>query len=163
MIKISPYQELYRMQLLKMIAEFRVETARLKNREISFSTEAATEELQDYLANGYQILLALKDDAAAGFLVMRQQDDVWWVDTLFVCEKLRRRGIATALYEAAEEQTAASTRDNLFVWVHPNNRKMLAFLASRGYNVLNLIELRKPWAGERFSRQYQFEEQFLDY
>lgn len=163
MLKIETFTEGFRPELLKQIIDFRVETARLKNREISFNTAAATEELDGYLSDDYRVLIALKDAKVAGFLVMYQKDEVWWVDTLFVCAAFRRSGIATALYEAAEEQAAGSARDNLFVWVHPNNQKMLAFLASRGYNVLNLIEVRKPWVGERFSRQYRFEEQFLDY
>lgn len=40
--------------------------------------------------------------------------------------------------------------DTLYNWVHPYNDKMIGFLSSMNYNVLNLIEIRKPWKNESF-------------
>jgi len=40
---------------------------------------------------------------------------------------------------------------------------MLSFLKSRGYDVLNLIEVRKPWNNERLSRTYSFDDSELRY
>jgi ribosomal protein S18 acetylase RimI-like enzyme len=85
------------------------------------------------------------------------------VDTLFTVQKWRRKGIASALYAEAEKQCQDSEVDNLFVWVHPNNHRMLSFLKSRGYDVLNLIEVRKPWNNERLSRTYSFDDSELRY
>ncbi|MGI6239888.1 MAG: GNAT family N-acetyltransferase, partial [Christensenellales bacterium] len=38
--------------------------------------------------------------------------------------------------------------DTLYHFVHPNNHGMIRFLARRGYDVLNLIEIRKRLPGE---------------
>lgn len=42
--------------------------------------------------------------------------------------------------------------DTVYNWVHPNNDKIIPFLLKRGYNVLNLIEIRKP-SGNEFLTQ----------
>jgi len=41
----------------------------------------------------------------------------------------------------------------VYNWVHPNNQAILAFLARRGYRVLNLIEIRRPLPGETLAGQ----------
>ncbi len=163
MIEIIPYDETHRDEIKTLIREFRIETARLKAKEVNPSEIAIEEELMDYIKNNYSIFVAKCDDSCAGFLVMRCMEEIWWVDTLYVNPKSRRKGIANALYERAELQASGSGPDNLFVWVHPNNQKMLSFLRSRGYDVLNLIEVRKPWTNERFSRAYRFDEDELKY
>jgi len=127
------------------------------------SDAAVEEELIGYLKNSHSIFVAKCDETYLGFLVMRSLDNVWWVDTLYVTPQSRRMGVASALYDRAELHSSGSSTDNLFVWVHPNNHIMLSFLKSRGYDVLNLIEVRKPWKNESFSRSYRFDEVQLRY
>ena len=58
-------------------------------------------------------------------------------------------GIASALYAEAEclaEKLGSST---VYNWVHPNNNIIVAFLKKRGYDVLNLVEVRRARPGER--------------
>ena len=38
--------------------------------------------------------------------------------------------------------------DTVYNFVHPNNDGMIAFLRAKGYTVLNLIEIRKPYRDE---------------
>lgn len=160
---IQPYTEDHRSAIKELIRQFRIETALLKARDVQPSDQDLENELNDYLKNGYSILLAFEEGECAGFLVLRSLDGVWWVDTLFTVQKWRRKGIASALYAEAEKQCQDSEADNLFVWVHPNNHRMLSFLKSRGYDVLNLIEVRKPWNNERLSRTYSFDDSELRY
>lgn len=163
MIQVLPYTEAHEAELKKLIRLFRVETAKLKDRDVQPSEEDISQELSDYLKNGYSIFTARQDEQCAGFLVMRSLDGVWWVDTLYTLPEYRRIGIASALYSKAEEISQSSEADNLFVWVHPNNHRMLSFLKSRGYDVLNLIEVRKAWKHERLTRVYHFDESELRY
>lgn len=163
MVKVIEYQDEHFHEISQMLRGFRQETARLKGREIEPTQEDAVNELNEHLENGNKILVALMELDCAGFLIMRSMDGVWWVDTLYTLPSHRREGIASALYEAAEKLAAGGKADNLFVWVHPNNNKMLGFLKSRGYDVLNLIEVRRPWRGERFTRTYGFGDQDLRY
>ena len=41
--------------------------------------------------------------------------------------------------------------DTVYNFVHPNNEGMIRFLASKGYTVLNMIEVRKPYKGEKLT------------
>ncbi len=163
MTVVLPYDETLKEEVKSLIRQFRIETAQLKAKTVNPSDAAVEEELMDYINNGYSIFVARCDEACCGFLVMRCLEEVWWVDTLFVSMDFRRRGVASDLYERAEQHSSGSGPDNLFVWVHPNNHKMLSFLKSRGYDVLNLIEVRKPWRNEHFSRTYSFDEDELRY
>ncbi len=47
------------------------------------------------------------------------------------------------LFDHAEEYSAKLGNDQLYVWVHPDNHRMIRFLKKKGYDVLNLIEVKK--------------------
>ena len=72
-----------------------------------------------------------------------------WAEFLFVLSEYRRKGIASKLYDKAEELANELGEEQVYNWVHPNNHKIISFLSKRGYNVLNLIEIRKPSANEK--------------
>jgi hypothetical protein len=47
------------------------------------------------------------------------------------------------LFDASERIALEAGEDRLYVWVHPNNSRMLRFLKKKGYDTLNLIEVTK--------------------
>ena len=51
----------------------------------------------------------------------------------------------------------------VFNYVHPNNEAIIAFLKSKGYSVLNLIEIRKPYAGETVTGKMRVGDNEFDY
>lgn len=163
MLQIIEYTPQYQTMIMDMIREFRDYTASLKNRSTKYTLEKAKEELSDIQQAGYLIYLAVIDKEALGYITCKEEDGVYWVESLFTRASHRRHKIGSALYNAVEKYTQERGADNLFVWVHPNNQTMLQFLQSRGYNVLNLIELRKPWQNEQFTRKYHFEGEELEY
>jgi ribosomal protein S18 acetylase RimI-like enzyme len=55
----------------------------------------------------------------------------------------RRKGIAIKLFDEAEKLLLKDDQDKLFVSVHPNNEAIIEMLKKRGYDELNLLELRK--------------------
>ena len=81
-------------------------------------------------------------------MVCRIDNSVVWVESLFVTNSARKNGIASKLYKKAENIAKKLGSTTVFNWVHPNNDKMITFLSKMGYNVLNLIEIRKPWENE---------------
>jgi ribosomal protein S18 acetylase RimI-like enzyme len=85
------------------------------------------------------------------------------VEHLFVREKYRRKGAATMLFEKAEALAAAMGEDTVFNFVHPNNLGMIAFLRSKGYTVLNMIEIRKPYPGEQLKTTIPVGDAVFDY
>ena len=96
-------------------------------------------------------------------MVCRIQGDVVWVESIFVKEKYRRLGVATALHDKAEKLAESYGNETVYNYVHPNNHRMIEFLRKRGYTVLNLIEIRKPYKGERLTQTIAVGEHKFDY
>lgn len=132
-----------------LVAGFRVALSALKGIQKTADVRAAGVEFQEYLNAGYPIFLCEVDQRAAGYLVCRVDSGVVWVESIYVSDAYRRMGIAGRLYDKAEELAAANGEETLYNYVHPNNDAMIAFLKSRGYDVLNLIEIRKPRTGDK--------------
>lgn len=143
----------YEEKIAPLIAQFRVELKQLKGITSKPQIDQAKEEFREYLEAKYPVFVAEKDNELLGYLVCRIDGSVVWAESIFVSESARRSGIASKLYQEAENIARGLGGTNVFNWVHPNNDKMINFLAKRGYNVLNLIEIRKPWENEVFTQK----------
>ena len=93
----------------------------------------------------------------------RIESEVVWVESIFVREEYRRQGVAAALHGKAEEIAASYGNDTVYNYVHPNNHRMIEFLGKRGYTVLNLIEIRKPYLNEKLTQTITVGEHEFDY
>jgi len=155
-ITIRPATETDEHELVQLIAGFRVALGELRNRMPAPDLEAASAELEEYRAASYPIYVAeAAGDRLAGYVVCKIEGSVVWAESLYVDPAYRRQGIAAALYAAAERLSAELGGDTVYTWVHPNNDSMIAFLRSRGYTVLNLVELRRPYPGEAIENTIQ--------
>jgi len=116
--------------------------------------EAARKELSEYERKGYPVYVAQVDGTEiVGYLVCRVDGNVVWAESLFVMPEHRRRRIGSALYAQAEALTAELGGETVYNWVDPDNDAMIELLVGRGYNVLNLIELRRARHGEQPERK----------
>lgn len=133
----------------RLIALFRVELKQLKGITSTPKIDQAKEEFREYIEAKYPIFVAEDNSKELlGYIVCRIDDGVVWAESLFVSVDARRNGIATKLYKEAEKIADELGNDTIFNWVHPNNDKIIKFLSKMGYDVLNLIEIRKPWKDE---------------
>lgn len=125
--------------------------------------EAAKEELIEFLNAGFPIFAAEDGGELVGYMVCRIDAPCLWVEHLFVREDRRRRGAASLLFDKAEALAASMGEDTVFNFVHPNNLGMIAFLRSKGYTVLNMIEIRKPYPGETLTATIPVGDEVFDY
>ena len=146
-----------------LAAAFRVALRSYRGVSSKPNVDAAREELSEYLAAGWPMFAAEEGDVLAGYMVCRIEEPCVWVESLFVDEAHRRRRVASRLFEKAEALARERGEDTVYNYVHPNNDGMIAFLRARGYTVLNLIEIRKPWAGEALTRKIRVERNEFDY
>ena len=158
-IKISQVND----DLAQMVAMFRVELRSYKGITSRANIEAGRQELEEYLAAGFPVFAAVMDGEYAGYAVCRVDGEVVWVESIFVKEEFRRKGVASALHSKAEEIAASYGEDTVYNYVHPNNHRMIEFLRKRGYTVLNLIEIRKPYKGEKLTQAIPVGEHTFDY
>lgn len=148
----------------KLIAQFRVELKELKGIKASFNMQQAREEFKEYIEAKFPIFVA--EDAnneLLGYLVCRIDGDMVWAESLFVSNNSRRKGIGSKLYDKAEEIAKNLGGSTVYNWVHPNNDKIIPFLLKRGYNVLNLIEIRKPFKNEILTQKISIGNYEYDY
>lgn len=149
--------------LAQMVALFRVELRSYKGIVSKPNVDAGREEMEEYLTAGFPVFAAIVNGEYAGYVVCRVDSEVVWVESIFVKDEYRRQGIASALHSKAEEIAAFYGDDTVYNYVHPNNHRMIAFLRKRGYTVLNLIEIRKPYQGEQPTQTICVGEHEFDY
>lgn len=149
--------------LAEMVALFRVELNSYKGIVSEPNIGAGREEMEEYLSAEFPVFAAVANGEYAGYAVCRIDSEVVWVEALFVKEQYRRRGIATALFDKAEKVAASYGDDTVYNYVHPNNHRIIEFLRKRGYTVLNLVEIRKPYKDEKLTQTIAVGEHEFDY
>ena len=150
-------------QLTKLIAMFRVFLSELKGNTRKENLDAAKGELEDYIEKQYPIFVAEAKGLIIGYIVCRIEETVVWAESLFVLPEYRKQGVASALYDKAENIAKELGGDTVYNWVHPNNHRIISFLDKKGYNVLNLIEVRKKRENENISQKIKVNQHEFDY
>ena len=146
-----------------LIAKFRVELKSYKNTQADEDISAAKNEFAEYIDEGFPVFVYKDGSQCLGFLVCRVNSGVVWVESLYVLNEHRRKGIAALLFSEAEKLAASYGGDMVYNYVHPNNDGMISFLNKRGYNVLNLIEIRKKYENEEISEQIRIRNNLFEY
>lgn len=162
-LRLIEADESMKERMAELIAEFRCVLRSYRGEKIEPDIEAGREEFLEFLQSGYPVFAAAEGEELLGYAACRMDQGVVWVEHLFVREEHRRRGIASLLFDRAEAFSESLGNDTAFNWVHPNNDGMIAFLRSKGYTVLNLIEIRKPFAGERIKSTVNVNGHSFDY
>ncbi len=150
-------------RLAPLVAEFRVTLNGYRGVASEPDVPASRAEIVEFLDAGMPVFAVEDGDKLAGYMVCRIDEPCLWVEHLYVRDEYRRRGIATLLFEKAEELAHAMGEDTVFNFVHPNNRGMIDFLRDKGYTVLNMIEIRKPYKGERLTTTIPVGDAVFDY
>ena len=161
-MKVIKYEDKYFNDVTNLLANFRVTLRSFKGENTSPDVEDAKDELKQYLDEKFPLFIAINNDKAVGYVLLRVQGVVW-VEHIFVSEEYRKKGIGSMLYEKAEEYSTNLGGDTMFNYVHPNNDRMINFLKSKGYSVLNLIEIRKPFKGEKTKTKIEIGNNKFDY
>lgn len=148
-----------------LVADFRVTLRSYKGIESRPDIEAGKEEILDFLESGYPVFAVEDEGVLVGYIVCRIDAPCLclWVEHIYVRKEYRRKGVATLLFEKAEEVAGARGEDTVYNYVHPNNDGMIQFLRSKGYTVLNLIEIRKPYKDENLTTTIDVGKNTFDY
>jgi ribosomal protein S18 acetylase RimI-like enzyme len=150
-------------KLAPLVAAFRTQLRSYKGIKSQPNIEAGKEEIIEFLESGFPIYAIENNGTLTGYIVCRIDEPCLWVEHIFVREEYRRKGIATMLFEKAEEIAASMGEETIYNYVHPNNENMIQFLRSKGYTVLNMIEIRKPYNNEKLTTTIQVGNETFDY
>ncbi len=147
-MEVILFDKKYFNQTAELLSLFRVQLRKFKGLETDPDLDNAKDELNSFVNDeNYPIYLCVEKEQIIGYMILKV-DGVIWVEQLFVSEDYRRKGVASLLFSKAEERSKEIGEDTLFNYVHPNNEPIIKFLKSKGYTVLNLIEIRKPFKNE---------------
>lgn len=146
-----------------LVAAFRVQLKAYKGINSAPNVEAGKEEIIDFMNSRFPVFAAEDHGTLVGYIVCRIDEPCLWVEHIFVQENLRRKGVASMLLKKAEEIAASKGEDTVYNFVHPNNEGMIQFLRSKGYTVLNMIEIRKPYKGEKLTTTIHVDKEAFDY
>ena len=124
---------------------FRSELNLLNNISIedNLSPDEISGEVNCYYRSFNKVFGLFKEEELIGFLVLKCEDKVYWLDWMYLLESERGREGASELFDHAENFVKGTGESQLYIWVHPHNKRMLRFLAKKGYNTMNLIEITK--------------------
>ncbi len=150
-------------RIVPLIAAFRTALLSYKGISTEPDCEGAKEEISEFLAKGYPVYAAEQNNEYIGYIVCRIEEPCLWVEHIFVCDRYRRQGAASLLFAKAEEIAASMGEDTVYNYVHPNNEGMISFLRSKGYTVLNMLEIRKPYKGEKTTTTVRVDGHTFDY
>ncbi len=150
-------------RIAPLAAAFRVYLKTFKGIHAQQDIEAGKEEIIEFLNSGFPVFAVEDGGALLGYIVCRIDEPCLWVEHIYVREDARRKGVATMLFGKAEKIAASMGEDTVYNYVHPNNEGMIRFLASKGYTVLNMIEIRKPYQGEKLTTTIHVEKEAFDY
>ena len=163
MTRIEKVTETEIPELAPLVAQFRVTLKAFKGITASPNENEGVSELKEYLDAGFPVFAARKNGTVCGYMVCWVENPCVWVESIYVLPDFRRQGVASALFREAEALAASFGEDGVYNYVHPNNDGIIAFLKSKGYTVLNLIELRKPYPGEQLTRKIHVDQHRFDY
>ena len=150
-------------RIAPLVAAFRIQLKSYKGINAQPNIEAGKEEIIEFLNSGFPVYAVSDDGALVGYIVCRIDEPCLWVEHIYVQVGSRRKGVATMLFRKAEEVAASMGEDTVYNYVHPNNEGMIRFLASKGYTVLNMIEIRKPYKDEKLTTTIHVEKETFDY
>jgi ribosomal protein S18 acetylase RimI-like enzyme len=141
--------------LCRLVAEFYTVHHRLAGHGPMPVDEAALVIQDDMLGSDSHILVAetLATSEVLGFCRYERHQGAFFGRELCVLETKRYRGVGTALLRAVEKRIQEAGETNVFISVVARNAQALQFFAKRGYNILNMIELRTPFPDERIVRK----------
>ena len=150
-------------QIATLAAEFRVALRALKGIVSEPDPVEGEKEIAEFIQTDFPVFAAKEGQTCIGYIVCRIEGTVLWTEQIYVAKEHRRKGVASALFAKAEEIAASMGEDTIYNYVHPNNEGMIAFLHSKGYTVLNLIEIRKPYRNEQLKTTIQVDQHTFDY
>ncbi|PKO04087.1 MAG: hypothetical protein CVU41_18780 [Chloroflexi bacterium HGW-Chloroflexi-3] len=131
------------LEFQQMVFEMLIIMNKLNRSEKIVMMSEAMRAADGYFTENRTVFVYKIKNKMVGYSVLKIEDQVCWLDWLYVDPGHQRKGIASKLFDHAEEITKKLGNDQLYIWVHPDNHRMLKFLKKKGYDVLNLIEVKK--------------------
>lgn len=141
---LRKYNDKDMQETLHMIREFFNHHRKLHDRDDCMGQCEARDILLQWLeGEGNEVLVYESDGRPVGFLRLRREGDVRWLEDLGVSREFRGQGHGRRMIEQVGEYLESLGQYHIYAPVAPGNARALDFYVSCGFSNLNMIELRK--------------------
>jgi len=131
--------------LTQLVFEFRNEHSRMLGGGSNFTINDAKEEVERYMKmrdTGY-FVAADSENRLLGFRRWELHDGFYFTRELYIIPNGRGQGIARELIRHFEKWVLKKGQDIACISCIPHNAAMISLARSEGYEILNMIEMRK--------------------
>ena len=80
-----------------------------------------------------------------GFTRLRREGTVFWLEDIVISEGKRSSGLGTQFLTSIEEYVKDNDSVSLYIPVYVGNQSAIDFYYKNGYDILNMIEVRKDF------------------
>ena len=132
--------------LARLLLAFTNEHSQMIGGKGSFTLDQAIEEVKENLHrqdSGYFIALDSSSNQLVGFRRWELHDGFYFTRELYVIPDMRRQGVAKELVRHFEQWVLGKAQDIACISCTPHNVAMMRLARSEGYEILNMIEMRK--------------------
>jgi len=129
--------------LTKLVYDFRQVLIGLNKSYRDYKIDDAVIEAAGYFTPNRTVFGLFKEDDLIGFSVLKEEDSIYWLDWICIVPEFRGYNNASQLFDFSENYAKSKGNEQLYIWIHPDNLAMAKFLKKKGYNILNLIEVKK--------------------
>ena len=148
MIELIPYDQKYEAEILPRIHDFFGSHVTLLDAHHEMTEKniiQARKTIREWLGKSYELYLVIFHDCIAGFICINYRgDNVVWINAIYVDEKVRKQGIATAAIQKAENIIQSKPGFTAICFdVVPRNIEALYLYHKLGYDSLSIVTVRK--------------------
>ena len=129
------------LEFLQLVFEMKIIMSRLNGSEKIVMMSEAVREAEGYFTENREIFVYKINNKMVGYSVLKTEDQVIWLDWLYIDPDYHGKGIASKLFDHAEEFAMKLGNDQLYIWVHPDNHRMLKFLKKNKNNYQSKIQI----------------------
>lgn len=132
-------------RLIPLVCEFRNEHSTMLRGKSTFTINDAEEEVKRYMEaenTGYFVAVGSQSQLI-GFRRWELHDEFYFTRELYVISSMRQQGIAKQLIRHFEIWGLGKGQDIACISCTPQNVAMIMLARSEGYQILNMIEMRK--------------------
>ncbi len=144
-VKILEATKDHILALSHLVHAFWNEHASLLGRKSSVTLKDAEREVRKYLEmeNAGYFIAVDNGEKIVGFRRWELHEDFYWTRELYVIPEMRMKGVARALIRHFEKWVLERGQDIACISCIPHNVAMIMLARSEGYDILNMIEMRK--------------------
>jgi len=121
--------------------------------QLNLDEEEAAKTARESLGRNSWVFVAEDYGKLVGFARVQFWDGAYFVREIFVAKPSRRQNVGSRLLTRCEDLVKEKGETSIYLSVEPKHSVSLRFLIQKGYDTLNMLELRKDFVQANFVKR----------